>query len=92
MWLIDTCPELILALTIVAVFLILVLLVKFSLILVAAGAILIVATKTPFFRRGIWNSWGTNNTAKRNARFYKAGFMILVIGIALFAANWFAGK
>ena len=95
LWLIDTHPESLLVLIGVFVFAVVLhpaLSVKVSLIILLSGGISIVAAKASLIRKGTWTSWGTEGMTVWNARFYKAGYVLISAGVVVLLIAWFATR
>jgi hypothetical protein len=55
-----------------------------SVLIMIAGLACIVVAKISLFRSGNWSSWGTASMIPANARWYRAGYALAGIGLALF--------
>ncbi len=55
-------------------------LVSLSGLLGVCGFVCLLLSKISLFRQGIWISWGTKPMSERNARLYRIGYVLLIIG------------
>jgi hypothetical protein len=52
----------------------------------STGLMLLIISKMSLFRRGIWLSFGPRQMTKRYASLYKAGYILLGLGVLLILA------
>ena len=92
LWLIDTQPELFLiliAVLLLPVVFILVLLLKIPWILVVAGVISVAAARVSPLTNGVRRLGGMKILTDWDARFYKTGCALIIVGVVLLLIRWF---
>jgi hypothetical protein len=49
----------------------------------AVGVCMIAVAKAPNYRKGIITSWGTSGMTDRNARLYRTGYGLILVGVVM---------